>query len=239
MADNMRNLGKGLEIMDMVLDSAQLIQIVPRLYNRFVKGEQSAEEKQQELIEMIHSGKSPEAMEETINSWTTGLSDEDEMRLLRDVCHLITGSQITIEEGYNFFAFLNSCDVELRGRFREAYITDKEQIMRWGVVVVIAKLPDDDLRMMFMKGAGLMDPTMVEQLVAALQVPLDTMGDWARERLPVLEANHALREANKLDAANITRKRTLLDKLLKREPSDPPKSGSWAAAFRAMFKFEI
>lgn len=225
MTSNVRNIGTGLEILDMVLDSAQLIQIVPKLYNRYVKGEQSTEDKQKELIQMIQAGKSQEALEETINSWTTGLSDDDEMRLLRDVCHLVTGSQITAEEGYKFFAFLDSCDTELRGRFREAYISDKDPIMRWGVIVVMAKLPNDDQRHTFLSGTGLMDPTLIQQLIDVLKTPINAAGDWVRERLPELEYNHAVRHLNKL----------LLASQLPKQPAP----GGWGAAFKAMIKFEI
>lgn len=180
------NAGQVLEYLDMALDSAQLVSILPKMWNKF-QGNDNSGDKQKMIEELIKTGKIKDATEEVLNSWTTGLSGADEMRLLRDVCHLINDKKITPEQGYSFFSFLENAGVKLRTRFREAYITEREPGMRYAVIIVLAQLPDDPQRITFLKGNGLMDPTFVEEITEALGNPFDALGDWAREKIVVFE----------------------------------------------------
>jgi hypothetical protein len=208
--------GTALEFFDMALDSTALLTFLPRLYNTFFKKEKASD--QEKVKSLLEEGKQTEALEEVISSWSTGLSDKDEMRLLRDVCYLITGSKITPEEGYAFYSFLENTNVALRKRFREAYITDKDPIMRWGVIIVLAKLPDDDQRMAFLVGGGLTDPTLMEEFMAAAGTSFTQLGNYARAKIPEL-------------------KRRQFDREITADPCE--KKGGWGNAFEAMFKFKL
>lgn len=208
--------GTALELFDMALDSTALLTFLPRLYNTFVKKEKAPD--QEKVKTLLEEGKQTEALEEVISSWSTGLSDKDEMRLLRDVCHLITGSKITLEEGYAFYSFLDNTDVALRKRFREAYITDKDPIMRWGVIIVLAKLPDDERRMAFLVGGGLTDPTSMEEFMLAIGMSFTQLGNYARANIPEL-------------------KRRQFDREITADPCE--NKGGWTDAFKAMKRLKL
>ncbi len=212
----MMKFGTALELFDMALDSTALLTFLPRLYNTFVKKEKAPDQEKVKLL--LEEGKQTEALEEVISSWSTGLSDKDEMRLLRDVCHLITGSKITPEEGYAFYSFLENTEVALRKRFREAYITDKDPIMRWGVIIVLAKLPDDEQRMAFLVGGGLTDPTLMEEFMYAAGTSFTQLGNYARAKIPEL-------------------KRRQFDREITTDHCE--KKGGWGDTFEAMLGFKL
>lgn len=213
--------GTALELFDMALDSTALLTFLPRLYNTFVKKEKAPD--QEKVKSLLEEGKQTEALEEVISSWSTGLSDKDEMRLLRDVCHLITGSKITSEEGYAFYSFLEKADSALRKRFREAYITDKDPIMRWGVIIVLAKLPNDEQRMAFLVGGGLTDPTLLEEFMVAAGSSFAKLGDYARTRMPELKRRKL--------------KRRKFDRKITSSPDE--EKGGWGDTFKAMKGFKL
>lgn len=216
------NFGRGLEIFDMLLDSAQLFSILPRLYKKFVKGDEP-EKKQRRLEQLLEDGQVEVASEEVINSWTTGLSGADEMRLLGDVCFLIATAEKNIlpEEGYAFFSFLDKSGEKVRTRFREAYITEKTRDNRLDVIYVLAKLPNDEQRTAFLVGDGLLDPTLAEELFGALSAPIKGLARIAKADLPELEKKHAERVA-------------------KRKPKEVRKhAGTFLGAIGSMFKLRL
>jgi hypothetical protein len=205
------NFGTVIEVLDMALDSAQLISILPRLFN---KKKDPDEEKQKQILKLLESGKIKDANEEVIHSWITGLTGADEIRLLGDVCVLIQEGTISVDEAYTFFSFLEHSSVVLRTRFRDAYIAERNPEKRKSIVTTISKLPDDEHRTTFMVGDGLTDATLWEQAIQALRGPLRRFGDLARGKIAEQEERRAQRLAN---------------------PAPPP-NRSW---FQSMIRFKI
>lgn len=182
-----------LEGVDVLLDSAQLATLLPRVFNYF-KGKSAA--RNQQVAELVNQG----VQEENIGSFSASMGDADEMRLLSEMCYMINKKHITAEEGNSFFSFLKNGEIGIRRRFRDAYITETNRDKRLDVLAVMSKL-NNEQRENFLAGPGLTDPTLREELVQAIGHPLKHLSNIAAEHLPALEARKAQRDAERKKTA--------------------------------------
>ncbi len=215
--------GNALEMLDMLLDSAQLIQVVPRLYKRYVKGENPDVEKIRELEGMIKDGKPHEAMAEVMSSWATGFSKKDNFMLLARVCGLIITERLTVDEGWEFFAFLERQNADFRKDFIDGFVSTSDMTQQNDVIVVLARLKDDAQRLAFFNGPGFNDPDSLEKALEAIKSPMERLGAAARKDLVRLEE----------------RVKELRDEAKANKKPRRQNEGTWTGALGSILKFRI
>ncbi len=128
-----------------------------------------------EVVEMFKGGKIEEAkkhIEEALGK----RSLLDELTLSSDLLAVVRHNRLTRPQWNGLVAFLDALPEEVRTKFREAHVLEKEPTVRFANLTQLGLIPATQ-RVAFLRASGYFDPSNLQRL-----------SDHATQQLPLLDA---------------------------------------------------